>query len=67
VPNGYIKDVTTGNCIKSIGGKGGQVLGSSTQLPNTGANALLNVVSGLALITLALGARLAGRQQIKQM
>jgi uncharacterized repeat protein (TIGR01451 family)/LPXTG-motif cell wall-anchored protein len=38
------------------------VLGTSTELPNTGQGALLNFIAGAMLILLALGARLFGRK-----
>lgn len=67
VPNGYIKDTKTGNCIKNIGGKGGgQVLGASTQLPNTGSNVIFSTLAGIMLITLALGTRVMSRRSLEQ-
>jgi LPXTG-motif cell wall-anchored protein len=60
VPDGYTKN-TAGNCVKP-----GKVLGSSTELPNTGANTLLSVIAGTVFIALALGTRFVSRREYVQ-
>jgi hypothetical protein len=64
VPAGMTKDSKTGNCVTATV-PGGEVLGESTTLVNTGESTIANIVVGALAIGLALGTALLSRRTVK--
>jgi hypothetical protein len=65
VPSGMTKNAE-GNCVTPmLGGQGGDVLGATTVLANTGGNNIVNFVVGILALGLALGTAVMSRRRIE--